>query len=63
MHIEVKKYQDEDEPQLIRLLNLCFEDENLINIVKSNQLNILYSAYFENDLVGIMFVWKSRIHP
>ncbi|MDQ0160770.1 GNAT family N-acetyltransferase [Alkalibacillus salilacus] len=63
MHIEVKKYQDEDEPQLIRLLNFCFEYENLINIVKSNQLNVAFSAYFENDLVGILLTWKSRIHP
>ncbi|WP_411955070.1 GNAT family N-acetyltransferase [Alkalibacillus sp. S2W] len=63
MKIEVKKYVGKEEPQVKRLLNSCFEEENLINILESNQLNAAYSAYLENDLVGILLAWKSRIHP
>ncbi|SOC43760.1 hypothetical protein SAMN05877842_11738 [Ureibacillus acetophenoni] len=63
MKITIKKYESKDEGKFINLISLCHEDEYLINIVNSPKLKFAYSAFFENELIGIIFGWTSSFHP
>lgn len=63
MQIIIKKYEEQDEEQLKELFYLCFEDENLLNILSNNRFKFAYSAFFENKLVGIMLSWQNSFHP
>lgn len=63
LKITIKKYESKDEGKFRNLISLCHEDEYLINIVNSPKLKFAYSAFFENELIGIMFGWTSSFHP
>ncbi|MEK9198440.1 hypothetical protein [Ureibacillus sp. FSL E2-3493] len=63
MDIIIKKYEAKEEKQLKSLVQVCFEDEVLLEIIKSTQLISAYSAIFEDKLVGIICAWKSKFHP
>ncbi|WP_440897464.1 hypothetical protein ACS127_05710 [Amphibacillus sp. Q70] len=63
MKIMIEKYQNKDQQQLKQLLELCFEDESLLDIVNGSNFKCAYSAIFADKLVGFALVWTSRFHP
>jgi hypothetical protein len=63
MHIVIKKYEEQEEKHLKELFSLCFEDVKLLNILNKNRYIFAYSAFLENELVGVMFSWQSSFHP
>lgn len=63
MQIIINKYESKDEDKFRQLLSLCYEEEYLINIVNSSKSKFAYSAFFGNQLVGIMIAWTNSFHP
>jgi len=57
------EYDKRDEVQLKELLDLSFEDEGLLNIVKNSKFKFAYSAFVKDKLVGVVFGWVSSFHP
>lgn len=63
LELTIKKYELEDEENLKELIILCNEDTQLMNIVNGSRLELGYTAYYQNRLVGSLIVWKSHFHP
>lgn len=63
MSVQIKSYESEDEEQLKQLLYICLEDDFLQKILDSTRLKVSYSAFVENQLVGILVAWKNEFHP
>lgn len=63
MSILIKRYNDYDKLQLQKLLSVCKDGEDLINIVKSPACQFTYIACIENELVGVAVGWESTFHP
>jgi len=63
MQIQIKKYEREEEVQFNQLIQICFEEDYLSNMLHSSNLKFAYSAYFDNDFVGILIAWTSSFHP
>lgn len=63
MQIIIKEYESKDEEKLSHLLNLCSEEDYLLNVVNSSKRKFAYSAFIENELIGIMIAWTSSFHP
>lgn len=61
--ITIKKYDNSEEVQFNKLLDLNFEEKGLLNIVKESKFKFAYSAYVEDKLVGVIFGWSNRFHP
>lgn len=63
MQIIIKEYNKRDQEQTKELLDLSFEEEGLLSILKSSRLKFAYSAFVEDKLVGVVFGWVSSYHP
>lgn len=63
MSVHIKNYAREDKEQLGQLLHICLEDDYLSKVLDSPRLKFSYSAFFENQLVGILIAWKNEFHP
>ncbi|MBU8567957.1 hypothetical protein KM914_16280 [Virgibacillus pantothenticus] len=63
MQIIIKEYDKTDAVQLKNLLDLSFEDEGLLSIVKNSKFKFAYSAFINDKLVGVIFGWESSFHP
>jgi len=63
MSVHIKNYEREDKEQLGQLLQICFEDDYLSKVLDSSSLKFSYSAFVENQLVGILIAWKNEFHP
>lgn len=63
MQIIIKEYDKSDQEQLKELIDLSFEEEGLLNILKKSRFKFAYSAFSEEKLVGVVFGWVSSFHP
>lgn len=63
LKIKIREYDKIDQEQLNELINLSFEEEELLNILKDSKFKFAYSAFTEDKLVGVAFGWKSSFHP
>ena len=63
MQIIIKDYDNTEEGQLKRLLELAFEDEGLLNIIKDSKYKFAYSAVAGNNVLAVIFGWQSNFHP
>lgn len=63
MEVKIKRYESKDEEKLGYLLSLCYEEEHLVNVLNSSKLKFAYSAFFDNEFIGIMIAWTSSFHP
>ena len=63
MQIIIKDYDNTEEGQLKRLLDLAFEDDGLLNIIKDSKYKFAYSAVAGNNVLAVIFGWESNFHP
>lgn len=63
MDIQIERYKREEEAEFARLIQLCFEEDYLLNIIDSSELKFAYSAYLDNNFAGILIAWTSGFHP
>jgi hypothetical protein len=62
LKIDIREYNKRDQEQLMELIDLSFEEEGLLNILKDSRFKFAYSAFAEDKLVGVAFGWKSSFH-
>ncbi|HLR69629.1 MAG TPA: hypothetical protein VK105_21280, partial [Virgibacillus sp.] len=63
MQIIIREYEKIDQEQLKVLLDLSFEEEDLLSILNDSRYKFAYSAYANDELVGVAFGWISSFHP
>lgn len=59
----IRAYDKSDEARLKGLLDLSFEDDVLLTFLHHHTFKFAYSAFYENELVGVIFGWESKFHP
>lgn len=63
MEIVIKEYDKNDENELKKLLKSSFEAKNAFALFQTGHLLFRYSAFFQEQLVGVIFGWKNNFHP
>lgn len=58
--ISVRDYKNKDEEQL---LDLFSEEKYLLQLLKSTKQDCVYTAVYQEQIVGMMIAWTSGFHP
>ncbi|MFF3102335.1 GNAT family acetyltransferase [Viridibacillus arvi] len=63
MNYNMKKYTGNHLNEVIDLMEYSYEEPFVLHIVKQQKYEFVYLAYEEENLVGLIVTWKSKLHP